>query len=174
MAKKKDIVESEQVALFEEIRPELPPVEEEKKNSLYDIINAIFCNPKFISELTNESARQNIFMTMRILGIQYPDKINYFNIPKTNPLDILKYLTISLYMGKDSRPPQWIYTSGKKAAAEKKNVYFTESEIKEYIKYADITRKDFNDMMRFMPEQTIQKVTERIEYMKKINSNKND
>lgn len=143
MAKKKDTEE--------------PKGKEEKKPSqLMLIMDALFRDKDYIFNLTKEMAKQNIFMVLRRIAIKYPIEANVFNDGKVNALDTIKFWSDFLYCG---FTPRWIYTSGA-AKSQKLKSSVTKDQIKLYKKHYEITDKDFDDAMRFFPEQTINEITE--------------
>ena len=104
-------------------------------------------------------------MVLRRLAIKYPLQTNAFNVPKANPLDIIKYWSDYLYTGGEK--PSWMYIKGTKAR-EKKNSKYTSSEIKEYKKYYDIGNKEFDACMRFYPEETENEIGDLMKFFKEI------
>ena len=141
---------------------------EKKNNILFDIINALFTNRDYIYNLTNETAKQSLFMVLRRLAIKYPCEANTFNKLKIDPLGTLKYLADVYHeMG---RVPKWMYTSG--ATKSKKTVKDIQpNEIKQYKNHYNIGEKEFQELMRFYPDETIQEIKEITNLYKNLTDN---
>lgn len=137
------------------------------------IIDAFFVNKEFIDTITYETAKQNIFMVLRRLAAKYPDQANVFNDAKVNPLDVIKFWRDYLNSGKI---PYWTKVSGQKKAKEAKEkeklikvkpkYTFTKQELKMYKDKFWLSDKDFDDLMRFFPDDTIEKVNDYIKMFK--------
>lgn len=140
---------------------------EKKDNTLFAIVDALFTSKEYINNITKETAKQNLFMVLRRLAIKYPLQANAFNDSKVNPMDVIRYWSDYLYTG--GRAPGWIYTSGTKAK-EKKHKRFSTSDIKEYKKYYNINNKDFEDCMRFFPEETEKDIEDLLKFFKETKS----
>lgn len=138
---------------------------EKKGNPLFALMDALFTSKEYINNITRETAKQNIFMVLRKIGIKYPLQANAFNDGKVNPLDVIKYWSNFLYTG--NRPPSWIYTK----VNEKKHKKFSASEIKLYKKHYDINDKDFNDCMRFFKEETEKDIEDILKFYDDLKSN---
>lgn len=130
-----------------------------------DIVKAIFDNKPYINALTKQQASQNIFLVLRRLGMKYPEHANMFNRKGVNPLDTIKFLSDFFYTG---RAPSWIYTKkeeGTKTAKTKNEL--SNSDITEYLNFYGMSRKDFNDAMRLVPEDMIKDVKDYLSLKKK-------
>lgn len=128
---------------------------------VFKIVNALFTNKDYINSLTQETARQTIFMVRRRLAIKYPLQVQVFNNnPKVNPLDELKFWSDFLYTG--YAPPEWTYVKGKlqsqHSADSKRKV--SEASVTEYCKRYDISKKDVESALRFYPEEMIKEIKE--------------
>lgn len=141
---------------------------EKKPNPLFDLINALFTNKDYVNNITSNVAKQNLFMVLRRLAIQYPEQANLFNDNKVNAMDTIKFWSDYLYCG---YTPKWIYTSSK-SKTEKK--VLSNEDIKLYKKHYGINDKDFHDAMRFYPDDTIKEIKELCSFYKKVNSNRLD
>jgi hypothetical protein len=140
-------------------------VKESKPNLLFSITGALFKDREYIYSLTRESCNQSLFMVLRRLAINYPLQANLFNIGKCNAMDTIRFWGDHLYNGKYI--PKWMMTSGKKdEAAKKRKGELTKEEIRNYKEYYGINDKDFNDAMRFFPDDTIKEVQELNQYLK--------
>jgi len=146
-----------------------------KNNPLFDTINAIFNGRMdYINNITDQQAKQNMFMILRRVGIGYPEMANAFNKPNINAMDAIKSLTAIL-----SRYPSpgWLYTSVQQAKKTVSKTDITKADIDEYIKHYNITRKDFDSALSLFTEETIKEVIELREFIKnstKIKNGKED
>ena len=141
---------------------------EKKSNPLFDLINSLFTNKEYVNNITMGFAKQNLFMVLRRIAIQYPLQANTFNDNKVNALDTIKFLSDFLYCG---YAPKWIYTS---ASSKTKKKELGTEDVKLYKEKNDITDKDFQDAMRFFPKELINEVKELSELYAKLNSSKID
>ena len=139
----------------------------QKKNPLFEILNALFTRPEYISSMTMQQASQNIFMVNRKIAMMYPLQANVFNNSKVNPLDVMKFWSLYLYTTKGV--PKWIYTSTKRDQTPKKKD-FTNDEIQEYMSYSGIGWKEFDFAMKTFPEETVKEIKEFLKYMKQLKS----
>ena len=55
-----------------------------EQNLLFKIIDAIFNDREFLESLTENAARQNIYMVHSRMAIKYPDKVEAFNLAHIN------------------------------------------------------------------------------------------
>lgn len=143
---------------------------EKKPNILFDTLNALFSDKEYISNLTKETIKQNIFMINRRIAINYPLQAQIFNNGKVNAADVLKFWSDFLYTGK--RPPGWIYTAGAvKSQAKKDNKKeISTSLMKEYCNYYHISIKDLEASLKFYPEETISEVKDFDTFNKQLKS----
>lgn len=148
-----NIVDDEQVNSDVVVKEDEP--KGKKQSPFVSIVNALFMDPKYIYSLTAETARQNIFMVLRRLAIKYPIEANVFNDGKSNAFDVLKFWSDFLYNGVSV--PRWTYTSGAaKSKVSKSDV--TQDQIRLYKKHYGVTNKEFDDAMRFFPEEMITEI----------------
>ena len=140
---------------------------EKKPNPLFDLINALFTSKEYVDGITAETAKQNLFMVLRRLAIMYPVEANVFNDSKVNAKDVIKFWSDYLYCG---RAPKWIYTSTQSKKKASKND-ITSADIKLYKSHYDITDSQFDDAMRFFPEELISEVKAERDFYKKISGN---
>lgn len=137
------------------------------------IIDSFFVNKEFVDNITYETAKQNIFMVLRRLAAKYPEQANVFNDAKVNPLDVIKFWRDYIKGGKI---PYWTKVSGQKKAKDandkeklskvKSKYTFTKQELKMYKDKFWLSDKDFDDMMRFFPEDTLENVNDYINLFK--------
>ena len=142
-------------------------VEKEKKPfELFGIIDALFIDKKKILDLSDEACRQYLFMVLRRLAIKYPLQANHFNDGKSNAKDVLRFWSDYLYTG--SSVPRWTKTSGSKKESKNKanKADFTKDDIKAYKQHYDLTDNQFDDMMRFYPDNTAKEINEFKRYLK--------
>lgn len=144
-----------------------------KRNVLNEIVDAIFRDKSYIESMTEQQASQNLFMVLRRIAIKYPIRANLLNKSKVNAKDVIKFLSQWLYEPSGVKP-SWVYTSGAKKEQEKKDATssISKADIKDYIDYNGINRKDFESAMKLFPEELIEDVKEHVSYFKKINSSK--
>jgi len=143
---------------------------EKKTNALFDLINALFTNREYVYNITQETAKQSLFMVLRRIAIKYPVEANVFNDNKVNALDVIKFWSDYLYSG---YAPRWVYASGaNKSKASKSKI--SQEDIKTYKRHYGINDKDFDDCMRFFPDDTIKEIDEICEFYKKVNQKNNE
>jgi len=140
---------------------------EKKPNMLFDIIKSLFTNKGYVANITEQQANQNIFMILRRVAINHPLQANMFNNGKVNALDVIKFLSDYLYCG---RVPGWVYTSTSESTKKKKSNDITKNDIKEYLEFYDINRKDFEFAMKIYSDESLEEVKEYRDYMKKLKS----
>lgn len=141
----------------------------EKKNILFDILNALFVNKDIISNLTNESAKQNIFMINRRLAIKYPIQAQLFNISNINSKDVIASWSDFLYCG---FVPKWIYTPGiSKTTSSSKNLIHQESVLKKFRNYYNIGKRDMDSCIRLFPNETENALKDFVKFEKEMSKN---
>lgn len=147
---------------------------EKKPNILFDTLNALFSNKEYISGLTKESIKQNIFMINRRIAIKFPLQAQVFNNNKVNPVDVLKFWSDFLYTG--SRPPGWIYTAGAVKSQAKKDAKKEISTVllKQYCNRYHISMKDMEAALKFFPEETIAEVKDFETFNKQLKAYEED
>lgn len=107
---------------------------------------------------------KNQFMVNRTCAIKYPLQAQYFNIKGVCPRDVI--LSWRLFLCKKhgfGKPPVFIYTKGNKAINREKekqseHPVFSNELIKAYCEFFNYELKDYNDMLEFFPEQTIEHI----------------
>lgn len=139
---------------------------DKKPFELFGIIDALFIDKDKILSLSDEACKQYLFMILRRLAIKYPLQANHFNDGKSNAKDVLKFWSDYLYNG--SSVPRWTKTSGNKKESKIKanKSDFTKDDIKLYKKHYDVTDKEFEDLMRFFPDETSNEINELKKYLK--------
>ncbi len=147
---------------------------EKKPNILFDTLNALFSNKEYISSLTKESIKQNIFMINRRIAIKFPLQAQVFNNNKVNPVDVLKFWSDFLYTG--SRPPGWIYTAGAVKSQAKKDAKkeISTALLKQYCSRYHISMKDMETALKFFPEETIAEVKDFETFNKQLKAYEED
>lgn len=147
-----------------------PVIEQQEKQKkpfeLFAIMDALFVDKEKIRSLTDEMCKQYLFMLLRRIAIKYPMQANHFNDGKSNATDIIRFWSEYLYTG--SFIPKWTKVSGTKKGEKSKanKADFTKEDIKMYQKHYDITSKEFDDMMRFFPDETAQEINDFKKYLK--------
>lgn len=155
--------------------PVVEQVEKPKKPfELFAIMDALFMDKEKIRNLSDESCKQYLFMILRRIAIKYPLQANHFNIGKCNATDVIRFWSDYLYTG--SYVPSWTKVSGTKKGEKSKanKADFTKEEIKLYRKHYDISINEFDDMMRFFPNETAQEINEFKKYLKQKAVKEND
>lgn len=140
---------------------------EKKSNPLFELINALFVSKDYVYGITDETAKQNLFMVLRRLAIKYPVEANVFNDSKVNPRDVIRFWSDYLYCGV---APKWIYTSVTQKKRSKDDI--TSADIKLYKSHYDVTDAQFEDAMRFYPNELIKEIKAERDFYKKLNSGK--
>lgn len=145
------------------------PEKVEKKNILFDILNALFINKDIIKNLTNESARQNLFMVNRRLAIKYPAQAQLFNISNLNAKDVIMSWSDFLHCGS---VPKWIYTPGaSKTKSTAKNLIQQESVVRKFRSYYAIGKRDMDACIRLFPDETEEELKEFVKFEKEMAKN---
>lgn len=140
---------------------------DKKPNPLFSLINALFVSKDYVYNITEETAKQNIFMVLRRLGIKYPIEANVFNDGKVNPIDVIHFWGDYLFCG---YIPDWVRTSVKPKKINKNDI--TSADIKLYKTNNDITDKQFEDAMKFFPDELISEIKAERDFYKKINNSR--
>lgn len=142
------------------------PEKTEKKNILFDILNALFINKDIINNVTNESAKQNLFMINRRLAIKYPMQAQIFNTSGFNAKDVLLSWSDFLYCGS---VPKWIYTSGAaKSKSSAKSLIMQEPVVKRFKAYYGLGKRDMEACIRLFPEETENELKEFVKFEKEM------
>lgn len=164
----------------------------EGKNTLFDIVNALFtdlemdvdCPPEdasgmrkqtvringkeYINSLTKETAKQNIFMINRRLAINYPLQAQCFNNSKVNASDVLKFWSDFLYTG--GRVPGWVYAKGAVKSKETKNkAAYTSKDLKEYAKKYNISTRDLEFAKKMFPDELESEIVSYKKFIEQLN-----
>lgn len=138
----------------------------EKKNILFDILNALFVNKDIVNNITAESARQNLFMINRRLAIKYPMQAQLFNISNVNPKEVIRSWSDFLYCGSI---PKWIYTPGAaKTKSSSKNLINQDTVVKRFRSYYALGRRDMETCIRLFPAETEAELKEFVKFEKEI------
>jgi hypothetical protein len=145
------------------------PEKQEKKNLLFEIINAIFTDKAYLRNLTYETARQNIFMVNRRMAIKRPLEAQLFNNSDINPKDALLCWSDLLFCG---YAPKWVYTPGasKSKTTSKENV-MSEATIRKFMAYYGIGRRDIQACMKLFPAETEQEFKAFVKMQKEMAKN---
>jgi len=153
-------------------RVKKPKVVKEKKvkvksspddyDKLFNFTKIFFGNNPKYKDATNYQKKKHRFMMNRFMAIRYPETAERFNINKINPVAVTNLW--HLVGGKYNRTPQWVWTKTKKVKEEKTKSKFVPSEdtIVFYLRKQKISRRDFNDAMKFYKEEILEEL-ERIE-----------
>lgn len=93
-------------------------------------------------------------MLQRFMSIRYPDVAQKFNINKINGSVVVD---LWHHVGKKyNRTPNWIWTKTKQSTKKKVDKFIPKDEtIKFYLRRQDISRRDFNDAMKFHKEELL-------------------
>lgn len=124
----------------------------------FDIINMMFRNDGEFEKLTDFVLSRNFFMINRVFAIQYPLQAQFFNKLTINQADVVKSWRTFAVSQFGYRTPGFVYTKGgKKTTADV--VVEVSKEIKEqYCKHYRISYKDFDDMLLFNHDNTLEHV----------------
>ena len=143
-------------------------IKKAKPLSPFDIIKMMFTNQAEFSKLSDKMLERNSFMINRVFSIKYPLQARYFNNTGVVSSDVVKswnmFVVKNIGLG---RVPGFVYTkSSKSSEANKEEI---DKELKrEYCKHYNISYRDFDDMMYFYHDWTV----ENLKYFEKINSKK--
>lgn len=141
-------------------------MEDKKTNPIFELINAIFASKEYVYEITAETARQSLFMVLRRLAIKYPVEMNVFNYSNVNALDTIRFLSDYLFCGS---VPKWVRTSVKSSKKKSKDD-ITKQDINLYKRVYDVTDSQFEDAMKFFPDELIAEVKDNRDFYKKLNN----
>ena len=98
-------------------------------------------------------------MINRIFAIQFPLQAQFFNKLTMNEADVIKcwaqFAVSKLGYG---RVPSFVFTKGGKKTMEEQNDGISKELKEAYCKHFQISINDFNDMLYFNHEQTIQHI----------------
>lgn len=154
------------------VTPQAPvqePEKVEKKNILFDILNALFINKDIIKNLTYESAKQNIFMINRRLAIKYPLQAQLFNRGGMNPKDVVMCWSDFLYAGS---VPRWIYTPGAaKTKSSVKDLVNQEPVLKRFRTYYSLSKRELDSCIKLFPAETEAELKAFVKFEKEISKN---
>lgn len=141
-------------------------MEDKKTNPIFELINAIFASKEYVYEITEETARQSLFMVLRRLAIKYPVEMNVFNYSNVNALDTIRFLSDYLFCGS---VPKWVRTSVKSSKKKSKDD-ITKQDINLYKRVYDVTDSQFEDAMKFFQDELIAEVKDNRDFYKKLNN----
>ena len=149
------------------------PVESEKlekKNILFDIINALFVNKDIINNITYESARQNIFMINRRMAIKYPMQAQVFNFSGLNPKEVIMSWSDFVFCG---TVPRWIYTPGaaKTKSQTTKDLIRQDSVVRKFMAYYGIGRREMDSCIKLFPADTEEELKAFVKFQKELEKN---
>ena len=124
----------------------------------FDIIKMMFTDVNAFNNLSNLILSKNFFMINRIFSIMFPMQAQCFNNVEINQGDVIRawqqFAVSKLGYGK---VPFFVYTKGAKASQEASKVDDINKEDKElYCKHYQISLKDFDDMLYFMHDFTLE------------------
>ena len=151
--------------------------EAQQKNILFELLNALFTNKEYIESLTDESMKQNLFMVNRRLAIYYPMQAQVFNSNKVNASDVIKFWSSYLYKPNSKKPPYWLYTAGanKSKATKESKKEISNTTIKDFCKYYNLSRKDVDTALQFFNEDMTAEIKDfETFYYKLIKENLNE
>lgn len=145
-----------------------------EKNILFEILNALFSNKEYISNLTDQTMKQHCFMINRRIAIKYPLQAQVFNNNKVYAPDVVKFWSDFLYSG--HRPPGWIYTAGAAKSQAKKNEKskITQQMIKDYSLRNNISQKEVLTAIKFYFDDVLKEMLEYEDIKKQLNSYEKD
>ena len=141
-------------------------MEDKKTNPIFELINAIFASKEYVYSITEETASQSLFMVLRRLAIKYPVEMNVFNYSNVNALDTIRFLSDYLFCGS---VPKWVRTSVKSSKKKSKDD-ITKQDINLYKSVYDVTDSQFEDAMKFFPNELIAEVKDNRDFYKKLNN----
>jgi hypothetical protein len=121
---------------------------------LFDYIKLVFSKDgKEWKSLKNTDKSRNFFMLNRFMSIKYPIQANMLSHYKINAESVSDYWHRSM-SSLHSGTPKWIYTKTlkKKDVEEKQNLPSPEM-IKWYCEKNEISRKDFDQQVKFFGEE---------------------
>lgn len=158
-----NITDISQVSIIE-------PEKVEKRNILFDIINALFINKDIINNITYESAKQNIFMINRRMAIKYPMQAQFFNFSGLNPKDIIMSWSDFVFCG---NVPKWIYTPGivKTKNQISKDLIKQDSIVKKFMSYYNIGKREMDSCIKLFPKETEEELKSFIKFQKELEKN---
>ena len=145
-----------------------PIKQEEKKNILFEILDAIFTNKAYIEALTNEAAKQNLFMVNRRLAIKYPLHAQEFNKNGMSPKGVLLAWSTFLYSGST---PRWLYTPGAAKTKTAKTDTISDSVVKKFVTYYDLSMRDMKSCMQLFPEESEKELKAFVKFQKELTKN---
>ena len=124
----------------------------------FDIIKMMFTDASAFNNLSNLILSKNFFMINRIFSIIFPIQAQCFNNLDINQAEVIRtwqrFATAKLGYGK---VPGFVYTKGGSASRELSNTDNIAKEDKEaYCSYYQISLKDFDDMLYFMHDITLE------------------
>jgi len=142
-------------------RKKVEKTEETKKPKAigpFDIIKMMFTDVNLFNNLSNLILVKNFFMINRIFSIMFPMQSQCFNNININQAEVIRawqrFAIAKLGYGK---VPFFVYTKGAKSTQEAFKIDDINKEDKEaYCKHYQISLKDFDDMLYFMHDFTLE------------------
>jgi len=121
---------------------------------LFDYTKLVFSkNEKEWEKLKDNDKARNFFMLNRFMSIKYPVQASILSHYKVDPVSVSDYwhrTMKNLY----SSSPSWIYAKTKKRADVEKKLDLPSNEmIKWYCEKNEMTRKDFDQTVKFHGEK---------------------
>lgn len=141
-------------------KPSSEPIKS-KRITHFDIINYMFTDIKAFNNLTKYVLEQNFFMLNRTFSIKYPLQAQFFNKLNVNMASVVRFWQKFLVSKEGfGRKPFFVFTKGAKKSSESKAKAdsFNKDLICEYCKRYHLSLRDFNDMLYFFNEQTVESV----------------
>ena len=117
---------------------------------LFDLVRTMFTNPKKYKELKNHDKAKNQFMINRFMAIQWPEQAQLLNRNGINGIGVID--TWQFITSRFKKVPGWIYTKTKKTKKQESLEFkYSEELVSLYLKINEISRKDFNMLVKFHP-----------------------
>ena len=119
---------------------------------LFDLVRVMFTDSKKYKELKNNDKVKNHFMINRFMAINWPSTAQQLNRNGINGIGVID--TWQFLTSRFKRVPGWIYTKTKKTKAQEKLEFkYSEELVEIYLKVNQISRKDFDQLTKFCPDQ---------------------
>lgn len=158
-----DLVEDKEIisGVADEAAPET--VKRTSRLTHFDVIKMMFTNQQEFNNLTNSTLQSVSFMVNRTFSIKYPLQAQFFNVLNINGADMVRYWQkfITAKEGYGTCP-SFIYTGGaskqKASKAKTKAEQLDKETINEYCKFYHLSLKDFNDMLYFYNDETVEDI----------------
>ena len=126
---------------------------------LFDYLKLVFSkNDKEWNALKDTDKARNFFMLNRFLSIKYPYQVGYLSHYKINPVAVSDYWH-KIMSAQFSTTPNWVYAKTvKKKDQEKKLDLPTSEMIKWYCERNEMSRKDFDQNVKFFGDTFIKEL----------------